>query len=225
MEHESDNHNYFGRPVISSIATSSNPTPLRPGTPNTDNERNLFDNYNDGASSQPPAPSTNPFASPSASRPPSSIGTSSGVHSANAGPRYFLSRRVRKGEIEKPWVGKPDPKEKWVTILPLIGIGLGLCLAGFLVYDGLSSVVHHKYCPVLDDTFSEGFNTNIWTKEVQVGGFGYAHLPSNSSSTPETVILTVITETASSRRPPAATRTSSSTAATWSSRPPSRTRR
>lgn len=90
--------------------------------------------------------------------------------------RFFHSRRVAKGETEKPWVGKSHPKEKWVTIFPLLGILIGLGISGFLVYDGLSSVVHHKYCNVLDDDFGSGLNTNIWSKEVEVGGFGYVVL-------------------------------------------------
>jgi beta-glucanase (GH16 family) len=65
-----------------------------------------------------------------------------------------------------------DPKEKWVTIIPLIGMLIGFGIAGFLVYDGISSVVHHKYCPILSDDFSGGLNTNIWTQEAEVGGFG-----------------------------------------------------
>lgn len=77
-----------------------------------------------------------------------------------------------KGDIEKPWLEKKDPKEKWVTILPIIGILIGLGISGFLVWDGIRNVVHHKYCPVLDDSFDGGFNTNVWTKEAQVGGFG-----------------------------------------------------
>jgi len=32
--------------------------------------------------------------------------------------------------------------------------------------------VHHKYCPVLSDDFSGGLNTNVWTQEAEVGGFG-----------------------------------------------------
>jgi hypothetical protein len=74
--------------------------------------------------------------------------------------------------VEQPWRGKTDPKEKWVTIIPLIGLLLGFGIAGFLVYDGISSVVHHKYCPVLSDDFSGGLNTDVWTQEAEVGGFG-----------------------------------------------------
>ena len=74
--------------------------------------------------------------------------------------------------MERPWLDRKDPKEKWVTIIPLIGLGLGIALAGFLVWDGLRSVVNHTYCPVLDEDWSEGFNTKVWTKEAEVGGFG-----------------------------------------------------
>lgn len=137
-------------------------TTPRPGTP--ESRSNPF---GDEISS---APRTNPFSSPFTSRPASSLGSSSAVRALPA--RYFHSRRVRKGEVEQPWRARKDPKEKWVTIIPLIGLALGFAIAGFLVYDGISSVVHHKYCPVMSDDFSSGLNTKIWTKEAEVGGFG-----------------------------------------------------
>lgn len=87
--------------------------------------------------------------------------------------RYFHSRRVKPGEIEKPWLEKTSRKEKWVTILPLLAIFLGLVGSGFLVWDGIRSVVKNKYCPVMDEDFSQGLNPGIWSKEVEVGGYGY----------------------------------------------------
>lgn len=95
-----------------------------------------------------------------------------GARYEDRGQRYFHSRRVRKGEVEKPWTKTVDPKEKWVTILPVIGIVIGLGISGFLVWDGMRSVVKHKYCPVLEEDFSRGFNSDVWMKEVQLGGFG-----------------------------------------------------
>lgn len=178
MDQENYNNGYFGRPVVPSAATSTNITPLRPGTPNTDGSRNNpFGD--DTASSHRPGASTNPFGSPDASRPASSYGSSSAIGNRfdERSQRYFHSRRVQKGDIEKPWLAKKDPKEKWVTILPLVGILIGLGISGFLIYDGLSSVVHHKYCPVMDENFDGGLNTDVWTKEVTVGGFGYALAP------------------------------------------------
>lgn len=87
--------------------------------------------------------------------------------------KYFHSRRVKKGEVERPWLDRKDPKEKWVTIIPIIGILVGLGLTGFLIYDGLSTVSHHKYCNVYDADFSEtGLDSDVWTKEVELGGFG-----------------------------------------------------
>jgi hypothetical protein len=72
----------------------------------------------------------------------------------------------------KPWLKQKDPKGKWVTILPIIGMILGLGIAGFLVWDGLSSVVRHDYCQILSEDFSNGLDPNIWSKEAEVGGFG-----------------------------------------------------
>jgi len=112
--------------------------------------------------------------SPTPKMPTSALGSSTGSSLGVAPPqqRYFHSRRVKKGEVEKPWLLRKDPKEKWVTIIPIIGILLGVAVIGFLVYDGLSSVTHHNYCPLLVEDWSEGFNTNIWTKEAELGGYG-----------------------------------------------------
>lgn len=89
-------------------------------------------------------------------------------------PTYFRSRRLQKKDIVKPWLLEArDPKEKWVTIIPFIGVFVGICLAGLLVWDGWRSVINHKYCLVYQDDFSEGLRTDIWTAEQQVGGFGY----------------------------------------------------
>ncbi|MCJ1397512.1 hypothetical protein MMC11_000705 [Xylographa trunciseda] len=121
-----------------------------------------------------PAPRTNPFNSPFQSR-PASLGPSSSAVDLNQqvlAQRYFHSRRIKKGEIERPWMDKKDPREKWVTIIPIIGIVVGFALAAFLIFDGLRTVVNHTYCSVLDENWSEGFNTKVWTKEVEVGGFG-----------------------------------------------------
>ena len=86
--------------------------------------------------------------------------------------QYFRSRRVRKGELAKPWQEKKDRREKWVTIIPCMGLLVGLGICGVLVYLGLASVVNHKYCPVLLEDWSNGFDESIWTREVEVGGYG-----------------------------------------------------
>jgi hypothetical protein len=111
---------------------------------------------------------TNPFATPYISQRNSIRGSSS----VGLEPRYFHSRRVQKGTVEQPWKNRKDPKEKWVTIIPILGILVGLGITGFLIWDGLRSVVNHVYCPVLDENWSNGINSKIWTKEAEVGGFG-----------------------------------------------------
>lgn len=126
-----------------------------------------------------PAPRTNPFATPYGSVPVSATGSSTALNAPQQ--RYFHSRRVRKGELEKPWLDKKDPREKWVNIIPCFGVFVGLAITGFLVWDGLQNVSNNKYCSVFEDDFSKGWNSNIWTKEVELGGFGYVTQDSGAS--------------------------------------------
>ncbi len=117
------------------------------------------------------SPPVNPFKSPYTSMPVSAAASSNALNYRHPN-KYFHSRRIKKGEVERPWLDRKDPREKWVTIIPLIGLLLGLGVAGFLVWDGVHSVVNHVYCPVLIEDFSSGLDPTIWTKEVEVGGFG-----------------------------------------------------
>jgi hypothetical protein len=87
--------------------------------------------------------------------------------------RYFHSRRIDPKDIVKPWAEKKDSSKKWHTIIPLMGIFVGLGLAALECWQGYTSVVNKSYCLVYDEDFSSGtLDSNIWTKEVGVGGFG-----------------------------------------------------
>ena len=145
--------------------TTATATPQRAVTPT--NEGEIF-----GDDQISPTPPLNYLQNVNYSRPQSTMGGSSGANAAPSGSNYFRSRRVRKGEIEKPWTKRKDPKEKWVTIIPLVGLAIGIALAGFLVYDGLTTVVNNTYQLVLDEDWSGGINPKVWTKEVEVGGYG-----------------------------------------------------
>lgn len=148
-------------------------------------------------------PSTDPFSSRPPTRPASSTASSAQQSQVN---RYFHSRRIKKEDAQKPWLEKKDPKEKWVTIIPLIGLAIGFTIAGLLVYDGIRSVVHHNYCPILSDDFSRGLDPMIWTKEAEVGGFGSVHCSTHSSTT----YADTTSEMDSSKRQPSPTKTSMS---------------
>ena len=117
-----------------------------------------------------PVPRPNPFNSPIPSAPTSRAASTTGYQAQR--PTYFHSRRIKKGSIQRPWLDKKDPKEKWVTIIPVIGILLGLAVSGFIIWEGLQTVPQHVYCSILDDNFSGGLSSEVWTKEVEVGGFG-----------------------------------------------------
>lgn len=87
--------------------------------------------------------------------------------------RYFRSRRINKEDVQQPWKAHKDPREKWVTIIPIIGLVLGICVVGFLVFEGLQSIVNHQYELILDEDWSHGINKAVWQQESNVGGFGY----------------------------------------------------
>ncbi|KAI9826979.1 MAG: hypothetical protein M1819_007073 [Sarea resinae] len=170
-------HSHTGTATTTATSTAA-ATPMRPGTPDSPP---LNDPIN-------PAPRANPFATPFTSRPASVSDSSARYRNSAPGSRYFHSRRVRKGDVERPWTKKKDKREKWVTIIPLIGIFVGLAISGFLIWDGLRTVVSHVYCPVLQEDFSEGFDTKTWTKEVEVGGFGNGQFE-ETTNTEENVFI------------------------------------
>jgi hypothetical protein len=116
----------------------------------------------------------NPFRTPPASSPGSIIGAASSYQASDiGGERFFRSRRIQKDWNAPPPKFKKDPKEKWLTIIPLSGIGLGIVITGLLIFLQVGFKKSYNYCPVLDDDFSTGtLNPSIWTKEVTVGGFG-----------------------------------------------------
>ncbi|KPI39642.1 Beta-1,3-glucan-binding protein [Cyphellophora attinorum] len=129
-----------------------------------------------------------PFATPMESQLPSRMGSALDLRKPKQPNEYFRSRRVKKGNVEKPWMDHKDPKEKWVTIIPLIGMLVGLAISAFFVWDGLQTVVNHSYCPVLDDSFANGLDPAIWTREAEVGGFGNGQFE-QTTSTEENVFV------------------------------------
>lgn len=171
--------------IMTPHRASTPESPYLAATPGGASSSSPFgDGIESRASHRSSAVGQNPFGTPAMSRPASSYESGSGIGNRfeERAQRYFHSRRVRKGEVEKPWLEKRHPKEKWVTILPIIGILVGLGISGVLVWDGIRSVVKHEYCMVLDENFSGGLRDDIWTKEVTVGGFGYVFKLSRKSN-------------------------------------------
>lgn len=129
---------------------------------------------------------TNPFATPSHSNYPSTLD----LHGRMPQYTYFRSRRIKKGSIEKPWLtSHKDTKQKWQTIIPMVGLFLGLALGAYMVYNGWQSIPVHQYCSVYEDDFSSGtLNTKVWTKEAEVGGFGNGQFE-ETTTTDENVFI------------------------------------
>lgn len=134
-----------------------------PGTPGP------YPSYFNNGSSSVPLSAVNSVANFKSAAPSTTTGFA--LHSNE--PKYFHSRRIQKGQVEKPWTERKDKKQVLVKWVPVVGIILGFCVAGVLIWDGMKSVTNSNYCPVYTDDFSSGtLNPNIWTKEVEVGGFG-----------------------------------------------------
>lgn len=90
--------------------------------------------------------------------------------------KYFRSRRIKDTTtISKPWMEKTDKQAKWHTIIPVIGVIAGVALVGLSCWQGYMTVPRNTYCSVYDVDFTTGgqLDPKIWTKEVQLGGFGY----------------------------------------------------
>ena len=111
-----------------------------------------------------------PFATSNASIAEFATGSSTALHLRDT--KWFRSRKIKKGTVDRPWLDKKDPRAKWVTIIPVMGLLLGLAVSGFLVWGGVRSITNHKYCAVLTEDWSGGIDSKIWTKEAEVGGFG-----------------------------------------------------
>lgn len=169
-----------------------------------------------------PFETPHPGVTPQGSFPSSIAGSTTSllVNSRTPYRRYFHSRRIEKGTVEKPWLNRPDPRAKWVTIIPLIGLFIGLFITGILVWDGLKSVHNFEYCPVLIEDFSNGLDQKIWTKEAEVGGYGHVCVKMLKQATADSFVATV-----SSRRPRRRKRTASSRTTRWSFSQRSLTRR
>lgn len=103
----------------------------------------------------------------------SSMKTGSFVLNTSAYTRPFVSRRIQKGEAEKPWISqKKSVTSKIITAIPLVGLAFGLIIVGIYGYTGWSSYDTVDFCPYWEDDFSNGLDEKLWQREVQVNGFG-----------------------------------------------------
>lgn len=74
--------------------------------------------------------------------------------------------------IEKPWLkSKTRRRLKYLDWIFGVGVFVGIGIIGMQVYFAWASVTNFDYCEVLVDNF-ETFREDVWTREVQVGGFG-----------------------------------------------------
>ena len=114
-----------------------------------------------------------PYAPTLRRRPSKALSNPSYYSTRVYNPRpYFRSRRIIKGTIDRPELREKDPRAIWMTLIPSMGFVLGFAIIALLSWSGYSSVSRHQYCHVFTDDFTNGFNSTIWTKHVETGGYG-----------------------------------------------------
>jgi hypothetical protein len=86
---------------------------------------------------------------------------------------YFRSRRIIKGEADLSFLKKRTKTTRFYISNGIVYLCMviGCVLAAILVWDGYRKVPQHKYCKVFHDNFTT-WDPSVWTKEVEVGGFG-----------------------------------------------------
>lgn len=83
----------------------------------------------------------------------------------------FRSRRITQPQL-KPWISEKESKKRAVAMIPFLGFFVGMAVGCYLIYTGYAGVAKHDWCLVLDEDWSNGIDDSIWTREVNLGGFG-----------------------------------------------------
>ncbi|KAF5646355.1 glycoside hydrolase family 16 [Fusarium sp. NRRL 52700] len=84
--------------------------------------------------------------------------------------RRFKSSRLI-GEYEKPWLKEWKREVNWDSIIFYSGFVLALGISAFIAWNTVRVIPHNEYCLIMDDQFQK-LDTDIWSHEVQMNGFG-----------------------------------------------------
>ncbi|KAF4334979.1 glycoside hydrolase family 16 [Fusarium beomiforme] len=84
--------------------------------------------------------------------------------------RRFKSSRL-VGEYEKPWLKEWKREVNWDSIIFYSGFVIALGISAFIAWNTVRVIPHNEYCLIMDDQFSK-LDTDIWSHEVQMNGFG-----------------------------------------------------
>lgn len=86
----------------------------------------------------------------------------------------LLAEKLTKAD--KPWLANRQPRERLSAFLTYFCILLGLAGAALLCFfdlQGLQLLDESKLCVVFEDDFNSGsLDTSIWTRTIELGGFG-----------------------------------------------------
>lgn len=148
----------------------------------------------------PPSYPSNPYAS-NAVYPPGSTPPSLPYLPANSNSNPYLARKIKPPlpssrlvnkltNEEKPWVNQKDRRSRaswWLTLACFIlGVGASAVVC-YLGWTGVKWLKDEDICEVFSDDFNGGsLNTDDWTPDVELGGFGYDYFLLSPVSLSET---------------------------------------
>lgn len=102
--------------------------------------------------------------------------------------RPFRSRIIDSIQ-EKPWItNRPISRaDKIATWIPRCGLILGSGIIIAFIYGGWTSWETNKFCLIMEDNFDH-FDTDIWSQEVELGGFGTGEFEWTTTSEENTYV-------------------------------------
>lgn len=99
------------------------------------------------------------------------------LHATKPPPKFTKPSTMLTGEIEKPWRTKNSSQMRlayWITYAAAV---LGIIAGALRCYFGWRGVPRlENLCQVMVDEF-DTLNLDIWSRDVDLGGFGYATNP------------------------------------------------
>jgi len=96
------------------------------------------------------------------------------IHTIKPPPKSVKPSTMLTGEIEKPWKSKNNSQMRfayWITYATAI---FGIIAGGVRCFFGWRNVPRlGNLCQVMEEEF-ETLNMDIWSRDIDLGGFGYA---------------------------------------------------
>lgn len=95
------------------------------------------------------------------------------LHASKPPPKSTKPSTMLTGEIEKPWKSQNTSQMRFAYWVTYAAAAIGIVAGALRCYFGWRGVPRlGNLCQVMEDEF-ETLNTDIWSHDIDLGGFGY----------------------------------------------------